>query len=498
MTLQTIFDKILRGQNLAEAERYSLLDWVARTESFASSVNPMTGQTTPATPPAEIRAMIEQALRDRQVINRLSEITPQMGLLIAGEFRTGNSKTPGDGFTGGRFGWPGFDYGGTEYFLAGVEDDVLQVGLSLADGRVYAGEGNVVLTDAGIVIKSGDGTQSFLSFYNSTGTTEQFAFKTTSGNMQVQNLVAGASTLFKVKMTDGTFPYLILEENPGTDNQLLFQLEEGAAGLRAAFGSDHFIDALPTDGSGSATVWFNERGHDIDFVIKDVNNVQALKVDAGAGTVSIYGTAVHPPVVENNSNDIFRVNTTGSSAFAGTIATLPGGAVLTYNVTSGNEEAMVPASTSQLAKLRLYNTTRGTSALISNTVIGTNTITLTANVPAGWALTDVITIASQTVSDGTGNWVDLELTSGPTGKAALFLNVQWTDTGVVASTTIARIHPFETFGTGKIFAVPAQVSGFTSAAAIPVKLTSDVFTVSWIASGAGTGQLTIREMGYYA
>jgi hypothetical protein len=152
---------------------------------------------------------------------------------------------------------------------------------------------------------------------------------------------------------------------------------------------------------------------------------------------------------------------------------------------------MVPAATTQLAKMRLYNTTRSTSALISNCVTGTNTITLTANVPAGWQVGDTITIASQTVSGGGFAWVDLEITSGPTDHSALFVATAMTS-GTVGDAL--RLHPLATFGSGKITAravalVAAQpTDGFGF-----LPITSNVFSLAW--TGTPT-TVTIREAGY--
>ena len=212
------------------------------------------------------------------------------------------------------------------------------------------------------------------------------------------------------------------------------------------------------------------------------------------GTIS-FPTLSNLPLAESNANDIYRndVASAGTTAFVGTIATLPGGAVLTYNVSSGNENALVPTSTSQLAKMRLYNTTRGTHALISNCVVGTNTITLTATVTAGWLVGDTITIASQTVSGGTGNWVDLEITSGLVGKSAIFANCHILDS-VASAATILRYHPFESFSSSKIQLVPHQVATFTTAGLMLIKLTNNMFTISAITSGAAS--ITIRQAGY--
>lgn len=72
------------------------------------------------------------------VLSGLADISKNMGLIQAGEFRVGNSIEPGLGFTGGRFGYPGFSYNGSLWFLAGVQDDVLKTGMSIVDGKLYA------------------------------------------------------------------------------------------------------------------------------------------------------------------------------------------------------------------------------------------------------------------------------------------------------------------------------------------------------------------------
>ena len=216
----------------------------------------------------------------------------------------------------------------------------------------------------------------------------------------------------------------------------------------------------------------------------------------GTSTYAARRDHVHGgPISVTNVNDIFRCDNAGASAFAGTIATLPGGAVLTYNVTSGQENAMVPTSTSQLGKMRLYNTTRGTSALISNCVIGTNTITLTANVPAGWIVGDVITIASQTVSGGGFNWVDIEITGGDyVGKSLVFLYLAFLDSGGAGQSLVP--HPFETYGVSKLTASVITQSTQIAINTHPYKLTSNIISLSWTASGAATALVIIRQSAY--
>ncbi len=185
-----------------------------------------------------------------------------------------------------------------------------------------------------------------------------------------------------------------------------------------------------------------------------------------------------------SAKDIFRCDSPGGvSAFVGTIATLPGGAptTLTYNITSGQEGALVPLATTHLAKLRLYNTTRGTNALISNCVVGTNTITLTANVPAGWTVGDTISIASPTVSGAGFSWIDFEITDATLlSKSALA--VMFVHRSATAGDT-AVLHPTEAYGAGKIIANITQAVNITNWVGVPaIVVNSDVFSVAWSGS----------------
>lgn len=211
---------------------------------------------------------------------------------------------------------------------------------------------------------------------------------------------------------------------------------------------------------------------------------------ASGKTYNINGSPHTHGVAETNNNDICRVNSPGGvSAFVGTIATLPGGATLTYNVTSGQEGAMVPNSTSQLAKIVLHNTTRGTEALISNCVTGTNTLTLTANVPAGWQVGDTITIASQTTTSSV-NWIDYEITTDLTGLTFLFVTMT-----IISATAgdVIYLHPFETYADAKLKSITAQVTNLNSNGLAIIGLVSNRFCLGW--TGTPT-RIQLREQGY--
>lgn len=198
-----------------------------------------------------------------------------------------------------------------------------------------------------------------------------------------------------------------------------------------------------------------------------------------------------------SANDIYSGGSLSDSDFTSTIATLPGGAVLTYGaITTGAEANLVPLATTQLAKMVLHNTTRGTNALISNCVVGTNTITLTANVPAGWVVGDTITIRSttNTTNPAGGAWfVDFEITSGivaSTNKAWIFFQI--TDTGGAA---FIMTHPYEANVNSKRLSIryPAAIAGSAFTGMLPVFVSSDNrYCMAWDVSGAATFTLQSR------
>lgn len=243
---------------------------------------------------------------------------------------------------------------------------------------------------------------------------------------------------------------------------------------------------------------YQVNGSQHQHVASDITSGTMATARLGSGTANgttfLSGdqTYKQPNVPYASSNDIFRCDSPGGdSSFVGTIATLPGGSTLTYNVGSGNEGAMVPSSTSHLGKMRLYNTTRGTNALISNCVTGTSTLTLTATVPAGWQVGDTITIASQTVS-GDFKWVDIELTDATllnkSAISALFIHI--------ASTAGYKslVHPTETMAEAKRVPNTTQASGIQHEVTIPIlKINSNLFSLAW--NGSPTA-VVLRVLGY--
>lgn len=82
-------------------------------------------------------------------ISALDTVTEDLGLIEEGEYRVGNDKVPGDGFTGVRIGGP-FWYLDHWWHIVGLYMDVLKFALSAEDGAAYAAGGYLRIDQAGL------------------------------------------------------------------------------------------------------------------------------------------------------------------------------------------------------------------------------------------------------------------------------------------------------------------------------------------------------------
>jgi len=197
-----------------------------------------------------------------------------------------------------------------------------------------------------------------------------------------------------------------------------------------------------------------------------------------------------------DTNEIYRNNSCNASNFAGTIATLPGGAAITYTLVTGNDDAMVCASTTNNAKMRLHNTTRGNYARIISCVVATTTITFDANVPANWQIGDVITILSPTLGFSAVSWVELEITTGALlNKNNCILTLLFKDTGTAPIQF--RSQPYEGATPTKMHSWWTQVANQYIGSEFHLKITSNVICIGWAATGAGTATVILKQIGYY-
>jgi hypothetical protein len=112
----------------------------------------------------DLPALIQRArINPQQVvlIEGISDLSDRLGLIQAGEFRTGNSLEPGFGFSGVRIGYPPFSYSGELWNIVGVENDVLQIGIRASDGKMIAGGGDVIIDQFGVSFLNQEGNLTF-------------------------------------------------------------------------------------------------------------------------------------------------------------------------------------------------------------------------------------------------------------------------------------------------------------------------------------------------
>lgn len=187
----------------------------------------------------------------------------------------------------------------------------------------------------------------------------------------------------------------------------------------------------------------------------------------------------------------------GASGFTALINGAPtnvANSVVTFDtVTVGAVGRIAAISSNALAKMRLYNTTRGNYALI-NSATGA-TITVDRNVTtlsAPWQNNDAITVVSTTVVGGGFNWCDMEVVSGIVGRTQVFINMFITSATVGNS---MRVHPYDaSFSTSKYTTLTAQVANVSVGTFGLITITSGgLFCISW--EGTPT-TLIWREQGY--
>jgi len=186
--------------------------------------------------------------------------------------------------------------------------------------------------------------------------------------------------------------------------------------------------------------------------------------------------------------------------FVATIASLPGGADLTYNApSSGNEDTIAPYSTTYNYKLVLHNTTRGDSALVDSVIVATNTITLTANVPGTWQVGDTITARSQTATGTAGTtsyYYEIDVNDSVNALATvLVLSCEKLDSG--AAGDIMILGTFEATPKNEVLRIQVASAAVYNGLKMHTPINNSIFVMASTASGSGTSGSIIRQSGYF-
>lgn len=184
--------------------------------------------------PEKLRISASQVV----IIGGLSDLSESLGLVMAGEFRAGNQRPPGDGFSGMRMGYPAMLYDNEEWNLVGVNNDAIQFGVKASDGKLYAGAGAVTLSEDGLKV-IGEGSVDYyrrIRFIYEQGDTDYimaslYADYGTPGGGQTVHIRAEATsdspwTAYNLKL----YSYLY----PGVTQSELTLHSNGTAGIGGA------------------------------------------------------------------------------------------------------------------------------------------------------------------------------------------------------------------------------------------------------------------------
>jgi hypothetical protein len=206
-------------------------------------------------------------------------------------------------------------------------------------------------------------------------------------------------------------------------------------------------------------------------------------------------------------NDLLSVINMSGTLFTGTIASVNDiGDFITYNVISGNDDAIKAAATGQIARIRIRNVTRGDGFMIADLDTALNKMWIQGDIPAAWDVGDTIT-AQSALNDDVFNgrhFFDCEVYDNSViPDSAVILNVAIHN--IAESSTgqgILFLHPNVNPDPGVVamrqrfvtLATPSQLSLPTT----PLALINRRFQFYVSSVGTGTFSFTLRLRGYWA
>lgn len=224
----------------------------------------------------------------------LSDISERLGLVMAGEFRAGNSKEPGFGFSGVRIGYPPFSYGGENWHIVGIENDALQFGLRASDGVAVAGGGVVTLSNVGVTIVATTVFQNARAYKFSDGT-DIF------GGMFASEAAGGSANRVQVEATGGT-----------TQSEVSLYAEmDGGSGVQITLREQ-------------ANSWIIVNANKVDadtFLYGSVSGYSIITVDAAQELVGIGGTATEVGGTSGAVEAGYKLKITGDVKVTGKVET---------------------------------------------------------------------------------------------------------------------------------------------------------------------------------
>jgi hypothetical protein len=243
--------------------------------------------------------------RQQQDVGQLSELSSDMGLQTAGEFRAGNGVEPGEGFSGVRM---------TADGVSGYDNDVLQSQMSATDGKITAGAGDVTIDADGIeIIGDSSGAPGAYKIIDDSGNTVAELRGYVSNNYSVMSLYStGQST------SDGALSYVSGMAASNMPSLLTLTAQSGTAQSNIVI----VRDSNPETVIGNY-IGINNGGEDVDTIIRDSDGSASVLVCANAGSKKVgIGTAAPDEKLDVRGNII----ASGYKLIMGATGAITGGA----------------------------------------------------------------------------------------------------------------------------------------------------------------------------
>jgi len=219
------------------------------------------------------------------IVQGLSELSSSLGLIKAGEFRSGNALQPGEGFTGVRVLYPPVTIGGRSYNIAGMDADTLMFGLGATDGTAYAGGGAVVLDALGLSANDTANLNAFRVFaIDQTYNSESVG----AGDVLIGDNSTGKTNMF----WDASAGELQIRRDATVVNRVASGAALSLLGCRTY---KTIAQAIPIFGADSdwTSITFDEDDYDDAAFHDTAANTERLTIPAGMGgryTVSAFAS----------------------------------------------------------------------------------------------------------------------------------------------------------------------------------------------------------------
>lgn len=229
-------------------------------------------------------------------------------------------------------------------------------------------------------------------------------------------------------------------------------------------------------------------------------NIFAVCTSAGSGgqvtAMLLTGTQ---DVVYFSPNYIWRNNAHSTTTLTATISGSPSSTSFVLTGISGNKDILAVSDVSQLAKIMVYNSTRGTYRLVTAFNSGTNTAT-NLSISDSWANGDSITAIYQTINDTTSGqtFVGLDLsnqTEIPLLARQIILQGGASDSGGAGRTLL--FHENIAYSVPKILtAAISQTASQQFAFFFTMPMINQRIGMKSVSTGTGTALTVIKTAGY--